>query len=204
MSERDESAKRLHALSGLLREGNVQAVVQVHGESMVPTLRSGRRVAAEFGTGLPRLGDLVVFRQADYLAVHRCLGTTRTAAGRIRLRTRGDGRTDCDGPVELERVLGKVVALERDDGWRAASGAAARAYAVCVALHDRCWALAGEVATRVDAALGRRFLRPAVEGADRLSLRLADTMFFRAAHRRVRAPASAGGNPEPPGASLLY
>jgi hypothetical protein len=163
-------------------------VIAVRGDSMLPTLASEHRVAVRFGSANPRFGELVVFRQADYFAVHRCVGYGK-AAGRVHLRARGDGRTDCDGPVDLADVLGVVTALERPDGWRATSGAPARVYSVLVAAHARCWAEAGALAARFDQRIGRRVLRGLVEAADRLSLRLADTMLFRVLHRRVGKPA---------------
>ena len=104
------------------------------------------------------------------------------------MRTRGDGRTDCDGPVSLANVLGIVISLERDDGWRSTEGKLARIYAVAVALHGRCWAEAGALASGAEERLGVRFLRPGIEAADRLLLWLADAMFFRAVHRRTHAP----------------
>jgi len=195
-----DPASRTRALADLLREGRAAAVIAVRGDSMLPTLASERRVAVRFGDAPPRFGDLVVFRQAGYLAVHRCVGRGR-AAGRPHLRTRGDGRTDCDGPVDLIDVLGVVSALERGDGWRATAGVLARTYAVLVAALARFWAESGALASSLDRRSGGQAFRSFVETADRLSLRLADTMFFRAAHRRVEEPAAAAKVLE---SALLY
>ncbi len=154
---------------------------------MRPTILPGRSVRVTFCAGPIRLGDLVVFRQADYLAVHRFLGRTRDPAGVSRLRTRGDGAQKLDPAVEPARIVGRVLALERPDGWWSVDGAVARSYAIAIALHDLFWAVVGSWAARLDRALGTGWGRR-VGRMDRGLLSFADTVGFRALHARVAPP----------------
>jgi hypothetical protein len=176
-SRGDRTRARLDAASELLRAAGGQGTVRTHGDSMEPTLGAGAAVLVRYRpVERPRRGELIVFRQVDYLVVHRFLGTVAGPDG-PRFRTRGDGAARLDGPVEPGAVVGTVVAIERPDGWRSLEGRLARAYGAAVALHALAWA--GARATS-----GFRFL-----GAlDRGLLRAADAVLFALAHRRVAAP----------------
>lgn len=177
-----------HKLSDeLLLSRGGEGILEVRGDSMRPTLRAGRSVRVAFRAGAPHLGDLVVFRQVDYLAVHRYLGPTRGPDGATRLRTRGDGVPKFDPAVEPERVLGRVVALERPDGWWSAQGRGARGYAIALAIHALCWTTLGAWAGRIDAALGTR-VAAGLARLDAALLRAVDAIGFRALHARVAPP----------------
>jgi len=154
---------------------------------MRPTLLPGRSVRVTFCTGEFRLGDLVVFRQVDYLAVHRFLGRSRDPGGALRLKTRGDGAQRLDPAVDPARVVGRVMALERPDGWWSVDGGGARGYAIALALHDLFWAAAGAWAGRIDGVLGTGW-GPRVGRLDAGLLLALDTVGFRALHSRVAPP----------------
>lgn len=93
------------AVRDLAREGPVEVIVR--GSCMAPLIADGERVrvaAARFCWP----GDLVAFQAGDgRLRLHRVLGY-RPWKGRIALITRGDGCPCHDGPVPLDRVLGRV------------------------------------------------------------------------------------------------
>ena len=179
---RERDAVQAAALEVLLERGR-DSVLAVTGESMRPTVGPGADVRVSL-PARPRFGDLIVFRQADYLAVHRYLGVA-TGPGGIRcLRTRGDGVSALDPPLAPGDVRGRVVAIARPDGWRSLDGAGARAYSVAVALHDLAWAGAASRASRIHGGLGR-----GAELLDRGLLRVADRLLFRALHRRTPPPA---------------
>jgi len=170
------------------RAGRV-GVLSIEGDSMRPTLRSGQRVAVEFGRGALERGDLVLFRQVDYLVVHRLLGPASREDGAPHLRTRGDGRSPLDPPLERARIRGRVVAVEHAGAWRDLDAPAARLYGLLVALHDLAWSAAAIAARRCD-----RRLEVAVAAGDRAALRAVHRVLYRACHRRVRHvdPASTG------------
>ena len=157
----------------LLVERGKPVTLDVTSDSMLPTLPAGSAVRVEPSVRSPRRGDLVVFRQAGYLVVHRFLGAARTGD----LRARGDAARPLDPPVPPEAVLGVVVAVRRDGEWRSLRGAPARAYAGALAWHGLAWSW-----------LRSRGLGAAAASADRALLRAADRLLFRAAHPRVPPP----------------
>jgi hypothetical protein len=186
----------LDAAIELLVDGGATGVFQVLGDSMLPTLAPGAEVRVVAATRPPRFGDLLLFRQADYLAVHRFLGTASDRDGATCFRTRGDGRIGLDPPLYLAGIRGRVVALSRAGGWRSVEGGGARAYAVAVALHDLTWAAAGVWLARLDARLGGRerggALHSAAAAFDRALLTVADRLLFRLLHRATARPGVRG------------
>ena len=176
----------LDAAIALLGRGGRRGILPMRGESMRPTLRPGERVLVEFEALRLERGDLVLYRQVDYLVVHRVLGPASRDLEPT-LRTRGDGASSLDPPLERSRIRGRVTAIERDGVWFLLDGGGARAYALGVALHDLVWAGVHALATRIDRALGRGGLpdRLAELAAvcDRALLGAAHRAFFRAAHR---------------------
>ncbi len=174
----------------LMAEAGRKGTFRVEGVSMLPTLRAGDAVAIEFAPQGLRAGDLLLFHQADYLAVHRLLGSARLPDGGEGYRTRGDGVSRLDPAVAPRSVVGRVLALRRgDDDWRDARRPAARLYGRALALHDLFWAAADAVATAVDRRLGggdQGLLHRLVARADRGTLRVAHGLLFNACHRPVR------------------
>src|SRR5262245_19973917 len=99
----------------LLREKRPAILPIASGDtSMAPLLRGVDAVRAAPWSGRARAGELLVFRQQDYLVVHRCLGRARARDGARCLRTRGDARPDLDPPVLDDRVVARVAAIRRD------------------------------------------------------------------------------------------
>ncbi len=162
---------------------------------MEPTLGPGAALWVEFEPDRLRFGDLVLFRQADYLVAHRYLGRWRERDGRPSLRTRGDARPVLDPAVEPSGVLGRAVGALRPDGWRSLEGARARAYARCLALHALAWTWAGGAARRLEEALARAGarvpLREAAARTDARLLRAADRLLFDRLHPAMPAPPGA-------------
>jgi len=177
----------LDAAIALLGRGGRRGILPMVGESMRPTLRPGERVLVEFEPRRLERGDLVLYRQLDYLVVHRVLGPASRELEPT-LRTRGDGSSSLDPPLERSRVRGRVTAIERDGAWFLLDGGAARAYALAVALHDLAWAGVHALAIRVDRLLGhagpQAGLARRVATCDRALLGAVHRVGFRAAHRR--------------------
>lgn len=165
------------------------ALLPMTGESMLPTLRPGQRVAVELVVEGPERGDLLLFRQVDYHVVHRYLGPTTSGDGVPCFRTRGDHVPALDAPLDPARVLGRVIAVEREGEWWDLDGAAARLYALGAALHDLFWAAAALAAGRLEARWGARegLLRERVVAWDRRLLGLAHRLFLRLGSRKSGA-----------------
>jgi hypothetical protein len=170
------SVESLDAAIGLLALNGRRAILPMIGESMRPTLAPGERVLVEFDPTRLERGDLVLYRQLDYLVVHRVLGPA-SRENDPALRTRGDGTSALDPPLERSRVRGRVTAIERDGAWFLLDGEGARAFALAVAVHDLAWA-------GVHAVLVRVGLGALAAACDRALLGLAHRALFRALHRR--------------------
>jgi hypothetical protein len=152
---------------------------------MRPHLLGGDQVAVVAPRARPRAGDLLVYRQQDYLVVHRYLGRARAADGNRCLRTRGDGRNELDPPVLPDAVAARVVAVARDGAWRSLEGTGAMVYARLVAWHDLAWAAAGVGARRI--GFGGVAAR-----LDRWFLTIGAAVLFPVIHARIAAPAALG------------
>jgi hypothetical protein len=164
----------------ILREGAGEGVLALEGDSMRPTLEPGCLVRVDLAPFAPRFGDLLLFRQQDYLTVHRFLGRRKLPDGSTSLRTRGDARPRLDPPLDPANLLGRIVAVRRNEEWRSLDGSPARAYALALGLHALAWAGLGVVAGRLHARLPA-----AVAAADRFLLRVLDGLLWEALHRRL-------------------
>lgn len=89
--------------------------VRVTGSSMTPFIRGGdiviirRTPAARL-----RVGDLVFYMVDRGSAIlHRIVGIKSDSAGSRVFMTRGDAKKSGDGPVHQDRILGKVIRIDR-------------------------------------------------------------------------------------------
>ena len=159
----------------LLARTGTRGTMIVRGTSMEPTLAPGSVIEVDFSPAHIRAGDLLVFRQAELIVVHRLVSGRR--GGKL-LRTQGDACPDPDPPVARDDVLGRVTALERSPGARLSlDEAPARRYARAVAAGLRVSAGLIRCASITDTLLGRigirPGLRPRLTTAQRAALRLA-------------------------------
>jgi len=149
-------------------------------------------VAVGFSQAPLRRGDILLFRQVDYLTVHRLLGTARLPDGGTCLRTRGDGGHRLDPPLDRSRVYGRVFAVLRDGGWRDMRPGRARLYARALALHDLAWAAVGVLAARLYRRAGREGSRRSLETTaafvDQKLLGLFHRLLFSWIHQRIDRP----------------
>src|SRR5260370_10963683 len=97
--------------AALQRRGRI--ALRVQGDSMLPWVRPGdiariRKVSMD----AIRCGDVVLFRRENRLYVHRIIekGGSLDAA---EFRAKGDAHPTCDGVVEQQELLGRVVRLYR-------------------------------------------------------------------------------------------
>jgi signal peptidase I len=97
--------------AALRRHGHIS--LRVQGTSMLPWVRPGdiariRKVSMD----AIRCGDVVLFRRENRLFVHRIVekgGSLNAAA----FRAKGDAHPTCDGLVEQQEFLGRVVRIYR-------------------------------------------------------------------------------------------
>lgn len=97
--------------TALERRGRVS--LRVQGASMLPWVRPGdianiRRVP----TDAIRCGDVVLFRRENRLFVHRIIEKSG-APGAAQFRAKGDAHPTCDGLIEQQELLGRVVRIYR-------------------------------------------------------------------------------------------
>jgi hypothetical protein len=87
--------------------------LRVHGTSMLPWVRPGD-IALIRQTSLDnvRCGDVVLFRRENHLFVHRIV-KKRGSLDAAQLFSKGDAHPTCDGAVEQQELLGRVVRLYR-------------------------------------------------------------------------------------------
>jgi len=194
------SLDQLDAAVELIGRSGRPVVLSMTGESMLPTLHPGQRIAVELRSRPAERGDLLLFRQLDYLVVHRMLGPARLADGSPGLRTRGDGKPGLDPPLDGKRVRGRAVALEARGAWWDLDAPGARLYALAVALHDLFWSAAIHCASRGDDLLEDARLAGPLRGwasrADRWLLQQAHRRLFFPAHRRLKRPLDDPAHPE--------
>jgi signal peptidase I len=184
----------LDAAAELMGRAGRGGTVRVHGRSMEPTLRAGQVLAVEFAPARLRCGDMLVFRQVDYLVVHRLLGRARRGGGGS-YRTRGDGLPGLDPPVDPQRVVARVVAVESAGRWRSVRGASARVYGRLVGWLDLTWSAFRYAALRAESALRRVGLRlplgAVVAAVDRRVLHGAHRLLYARVHREIPCPPEA-------------
>jgi hypothetical protein len=90
-----------------------ELVARFGGTSMRPSIAPGQAVVVRCGER-PRVGDVAVFQRGDVLTVHRVVAEHEGF-----LLTWGDRNVIPDDPVDAsKRLLGVVVALQRDGAWQ--------------------------------------------------------------------------------------
>jgi hypothetical protein len=168
--------------------------VEVTGSSMLPTFAEVERLAVEFSPQRLEFGDVLVFRQRDFLVVHR-LVQRQQHDGSLRLRTRGDGTISLDPWLDPGSVIGRAVAVGYADGtWRNLRNLRARFYGYALALHALVWGGLGAAALKFGGSGGQNW-HWRLGRLDHLLLRLGHALFFRALHPVIPAPEFADSPP---------
>src|SRR5574337_1632039 len=106
----------VYVTTKLLREG-YSVRFQAKGASMFPTIDDSETVVVEpVAPSHVKRGDIILYRRHGGMIAHRvvCIARTKQRALTPVLTLRGDASDFPDEPVEVSRVLGKVVAVERD------------------------------------------------------------------------------------------
>jgi len=119
--------------------------IKATGGSMAPFLRGDEVLTIK---KVPRSaigrGDLIFFKDRDgSLILHRVIRKRKLSSGRNTFRTKGDALISLDKPVEHNRILGKVLKVERN-------GPTARSK--CLNMESRTWQMLNYFAAMVNLA----------------------------------------------------
>ena len=123
-NDRADSAAFSDFAAELLRKG-IQLRFQAKGRSMLPTINDGDLLYVESVNMLKfKVGDIVLCKVGREFKAHRIISKHGQT-----FVTRGDAGGEPDGEVELDRIVGKVVAKKSQGTGRLISlqGAGARA-----------------------------------------------------------------------------
>src|SRR5437899_4737634 len=105
-------------MTELLRRGN-RVRFRAAGASMQPTIEDGELITvAPVGPGSVKRGDILLYQNERGVFAHRMVGVVK---GTVTIDggdsppylLRGDASVSCDAPVQLEQVIGRVVAVQR-------------------------------------------------------------------------------------------
>ena len=127
----------------LWEKAGAQHWFPVEGKSMFPLLRKGDTILVNCGRDQVQRGSVVLFSQKGRLIAHRVWRITNDK-GSLILVTKGDSRGTFDAPLPEERIIGRVVAVERGGrqrrldsmGWQVAGWLIATA-TLCAAIPYR-------------------------------------------------------------------
>jgi hypothetical protein len=117
-------------ISDLLNEGH-HVRFSAPGDSMYPTICDGDIITvAPVNTARVTIGDIILYRQKSGVTAHRVMriiesgednlsSAFKASHGGVSVESlqfilRGDAAVVCDDPVGADRVLGKVLQVERD------------------------------------------------------------------------------------------
>lgn len=88
--------------------------IPVIGCSMLPLMKKGDHVLVAHGHDGIRRGDVVVFQQWNILIIHRVIDIHQHQPVPAFL-TKGDNAPGFDPPIGAHKVIGRVLAIERDN-----------------------------------------------------------------------------------------
>lgn len=104
-----DSPRFVQAVEDVLRQGH-SARFRATGWSMHPAIRNGETITVEpLGESPPRVGDVLLYRQGSGAIAHRVVRVEASAVRPTQLVLRGDTADDCDAPIAIDQVLGRVV-----------------------------------------------------------------------------------------------
>jgi len=111
-------AKRIFALISENREHLETIEITLQGGSMSPAIPKGSAIRIQLNYKTRHApGQIVAFLDHEKIMVHRIqyCGSSRKAKNYF--LTRGDAATSPDPPVQLESILGPVIAVQKEGHW---------------------------------------------------------------------------------------
>src|SRR5437867_13119903 len=107
-------------MTELLRRGSYIRFRAI-GASMQPTIEDGELITvAPVGPGTVKRGDILLYQNERGVVAHRVVGRVKETVPLLEgdcpldhYLLRGDASVSCDAPVQLEQVIGRLVAVQR-------------------------------------------------------------------------------------------
>ena len=90
------------------------SIIPVSGRSMLPFIRPKDRLLVSHRIRKLHIGDVITFYDSGLLVVHRIM-RLKNQLGSILVTTKGDNSRTYDNPVSFDDILGRVVAIQRND-----------------------------------------------------------------------------------------
>jgi signal peptidase I len=118
MTALPDSLTAERAVREILQDRAGRSVLRVSSGSMKPRLEEGDRIHIERVSPRSLMpGDVVVYAsESAGLVVHRLIWRDRPLGRPTRIYTKGDALDTLDRSVAVERVLGRVVSIDRGRG----------------------------------------------------------------------------------------
>jgi signal peptidase I len=95
----------------LLAEG-IDIRISTSGQSMFPLIKTGERIIIS-AKRTYAIGDIIVYKLGSAMVCHRIVKVFDSCGVRY-YQTRGDSFLHLDEPVTVDRILGRVIRIERD------------------------------------------------------------------------------------------
>jgi signal peptidase I len=99
----------------LIKNSEGEYYLPVSGISMLPLLRAGDYVRIKQISEDLHRGDIVVFQKSNVLITHRILCISKADDSSMSLLTKGDNSIFPDPPIKSRVIIGKVVAIRRNN-----------------------------------------------------------------------------------------
>jgi signal peptidase I len=139
------SSSAVEAVLDIWSQAGERHIIAIAGHSMLPLIQPGDRLLVLHGSEGVRRGDVIVFWRAGRLIAHRVLSIFDSCPG-LAVVTKGDNAPWRDQPLEASEIVGRVLAIERDDKrvdldtptWRVLSWLIAASTLACAKLYDWC------------------------------------------------------------------
>lgn len=98
------------------KQAGEQHLIPIMGRSMLPLIRPGDQLLIRHGDANLRRGDIVVFLQQGKMVAHRLLRICKDDPITTFI-TKGDNTSYLDSPVDVSKVVGRVLKIKRGNRW---------------------------------------------------------------------------------------
>lgn len=115
-----------------------QNLIPISGRSMLPLIQNGDVVLVAHGKSGVRRGDIIVFMQNNQMVAHRVL-RAGTGGSSATFLAKGDNNPYFDPPVTVDRIVGRVLKIERNGKWVAVDTPLWRALGWLIAVGMLTW-----------------------------------------------------------------
>jgi|GEM_PF-2221580 len=104
------------AVFDIWQETDKESRLKVSGYSMSPLIKNGDWVMLKHNSNDIRIGSIIAFRRERRIIVHRVIQIQKKC-DKNSFITKGDSNSHADKPVDVENVIGKVIAIKNRRGF---------------------------------------------------------------------------------------